>query len=367
MNAAQKRDQRMLWEYVETLCKSDMNFEKKGRFMDGVFLFLSQTETVSRRGFKLFCQQQADLLVKKDWIKESILHFLASMGIGYRKVAIKKEDTKTETLAKRETRQKQIIIDFVYWLNREQDLSPNTLKVYMNTAKQFYSYCDELNQDNAKRFIATLEANGNKPKTINLKITGLEKLGMFLKKNIKLKRPKIPKTLSLENIPTEREYETLLDWLDQNKPKWAFIVRLMGTTGCRVSELVQFTYEHVKKGHCTLKGKGDKYRNFFFTKEMQQYAKDKEGLICVNRYGIPIKTRGIAINLKTYAAKAGIPLEKIHPHAFRHYFAKMYLKRTKDVVGLADILGHGSVDTTRIYLQKSYDEQKKDFNKIVNW
>jgi integrase len=56
-----------------------------------------------------------------------------------------------------------------------------------------------------------------------------------------------------------------------------------------------------------------------------------------------------------------------NPHAFRHFFAKMYLKKTKDVIQLADILGHSSIDTTRIYLQKSYDEQRHDFNHNVNW
>lgn len=59
--------------------------------------------------------------------------------------------------------------------------------------------------------------------------------------------------------------------------------------------------------------------------------------------------------------------EKLHPHAFRHFFSKMYLKKTKDVIGLADILGHGSVDTTRLYLKKSQDEQKRLYNRTVTW
>ena len=63
----------------------------------------------------------------------------------------------------------------------------------------------------------------------------------------------------------------------------------------------------------------------------------------------------------------GIDSKKMHAHAFRHFFAKMFLKKTKDVIQLADLLGHGSVDTTRIYLQKSYDEQQREFNKNVTW
>ena len=71
--------------------------------------------------------------------------------------------------------------------------------------------------------------------------------------------------------------------------------------------------------------------------------------------------------MKVWGEKAGVDRSKMHPHAFRHFFAKMYLKNSKDVIQLADILGHGSVDTTRIYLQKTKQEQMKDINKNVKW
>lgn len=64
--------------------------------------------------------------------------------------------------------------------------------------------------------------------------------------------------------------------------------------------------------------------------------------------------------MQEWGRKCGIDKSKMHPHAFRHFFAKMYLKKNKDVVQLAELLGHGSIDTTRIYLQKSYDEQKEN-------
>ena len=247
--------QQILFEYVEALQCSNMNFEKKGRYIESVYIFLSKDYQVSRKGYRLFCRDNAMLLVERDYIKKAILHLLSTRGIGFRKIDNRKEDSKKNTLKKREVRQKQLIVDFICWLNREYDLSPNTLKVYLFTAKQFYSYCDELTQDNVKRYIATLEAENRSPKTINLRITGLEKLALFLKKSIKIKRPKIEKRLSIENIPSEHEYAKLVEWLEINNPKWAFIVRLMGTTGCRVSELVQFKYEQVSSGHCIMKGK----------------------------------------------------------------------------------------------------------------
>ena len=361
--------QQMFSEYMQTLQQTGMSFEIRGRYADGVFLFLQETDSISRRGYRHYCQSHAELMVQKSWMKSAILHFLASRGIGYnkRQITRKLEKAETQPLEKREVHQRQIINDFVLWLQNEQDFSDHTLRTYTDTAQQFFSYCDEFNQDNARRFIATLEERGLKPATINLRMTGLEKLADYLKKPLKLKRPKIAKTLSVENVPSEREYQKLLEWLDANNPQWAYVVRLMGTTGCRVSELIQFTYEQIQEGHCVLKGKGSKYRQFFFTKEMQEQAKGKAGLVMVNRYGSTMSTRGIAIQLKHFAEKSGVPKEKIHPHAFRHFFAKMYLKKTKDVVALADILGHGSVDITRIYLQKSQDEQKRQFNRNVTW
>ena len=361
--------QQMFAEYMATLQESDLNFNIRGRYVDTVFQFLKDADSVSRRGYKAYMKANAELAVDKPWTKNALCHFLASMGMGYngRQVTGKLEKPEGKAMEKREVRQRQVINDFVLWLQNEFDFSAHTMKTYTDTARQFFSYCDEFSQDNARRFIATLEANGLKPATINLRMSGLEKLAEYLKKPCKLKRPKMQKTLSVENVPTEKEYNTLLAWLDQHNEHWAFVVRLMGTTGCRVSELVQFTYDMVSEGHCTLKGKGSKYRQFFFTKEMQEQAKGKTGLICVNRYGVPISTRGIAIQLKTFADKSGVPRVKIHPHAFRHFFAKMYLKKTKDVVSLADILGHGSVDITRFFFQKTHDEQKREFNRNVTW
>lgn len=358
----------ILTEYIQSLTTSSTDYAYRGKYIDGVYRFLETAEEVSRRGWKRWKKQHMEDLVYMPWIQDAVCSLLASRGMGYR--PMKEQPTRKrcmDKIEKRDVRQTETINSFLLWLENEREYSPNTLRIYSFTVRDFFSYFDEFNQDNARRYIAALEEKGNHPKTIRLRITGLEKLGDYLKKPVKLKRPKIQKTLSVENIPTEAEYNKLLAYCDEHYPKWAYIVRLMGTTGCRVSELVQFTYEHIQAGSCDLKGKGSKYRRFFFTKQMQEGAKGKSGIVCMNRYGQPISTRGIAQELKAIADKCGIDRAKIHPHAFRHFFAKMYLKKTKDVVSLADILGHGSVDITRIYLQKSYDEQKREVNRTVTW
>lgn len=239
--------------------------------------------------------------------------------------------------------------------------------------KKFFEYANEVNMDNCRRFIKSLEEEKLSPATIRLRITAIERFSRWMKKPIELNRPKIKRKLDVNNVPTEEEYNRLLEYLKKkNNKDYYFFVKVLGTTGARLSEFQQFTWEDIISGEVTLKGKGNKYRRFFFQKQLQQeakaYAKEygKTGLFAVGRFG-PITQRGFSQHLKSWGKHCGIDSKKMHAHAFRHFFAKMFLKKNKDVIQLADLLGHGSVDTTRIYLQKSYDEQKKDFNRNVTW
>ena len=262
---------------------------------------------------------------------------------------------------------------FVEWMDTELDLSASTVNAYSTGLIQFFRYSNEFSLDSAKRFVATLEEKGFKPQTVSNRMSALEKYGEYIGKPIRMRRPKIRKTLNVENVPTEREYRKLCDWLKEKQPLHYLWVRLLATTGARVSEFVQFRWADVLSGEVTLRGKGNKYRRFFFQKEVIDECRawlgdrDADGPVAVNRYGDLISTRGIAELMRGWAVRCGIEKSKIHPHAFRHFFAKMYLKRTNDIVKLADIMGHGSIETTRIYLQRSYDEQKRDFNRAVTW
>ena len=152
-----------------------------------------------------------------------------------------------------------------------------------------------------------------------------------------------------------------------------FIV-LVGPSGCGKSTTLRMIagLEDITSGEVTLKGKGNKYRRFFFQdqlrKEAKAYVKEtgKTGILAMGKYG-KISSRGLSSDMKAWGKSCGIPLEKMHPHAFRHFFAKMFLKKNHDIVLLADLLGHANMDTTRIYLQKSYEEQKACFTRSVSW
>ena len=93
----------------------------------------------------------------------------------------------------------------------------------------------------------------------------------------------------------------------------------------------------------------------------------KVALFFLNKYGEQITTRGISGQLKKLATKYCIDSAVVYPHSFRHRFAKSFLERCNDIAFLADLMGHESIETTRIYLRKTATEQKEIVDKIIDW
>lgn len=155
---------------------------------------------------------------------------------------------------------------------------------------------------------------------------------------------------------------------------WYFVVRFLGATGARVSELIQIKAEHIQMGCMDLYSKGGKIRRIYFPEklceEMLAWLNEREvktGFIFVNRRGEQITTRGISSQLKVLAKQYHISPETVYPHSFRHRFAKNFLSKFNDISLLADLMGHESIETTRIYLTRSSDEQREMIDKIVTW
>lgn len=87
----------------------------------------------------------------------------------------------------------------------------------------------------------------------------------------------------------------------------------------------------------------------------------------MNRYGNQITTRGISSQLKALSKKYGLNEEVIYPHSFRHRFAKNFLEKNSDIAFLADLMGHESIQTTRIYLRKTATEQREIIDNAIDW
>ena len=186
---------------------------------------------------------------------------------------------------------------------------------------------------------------------------------------------KIQNKTFLENVISEADYEYFKSCLKQDGELfWYFVIRFLAATGARVSELIQIKAEHIRLGYLDLYSKGGKLRRIYFPTVLQNEALDwlaesgiKSGFVFLNKYGERITTRGIAGQLKKFAVKYGIDPAVVYPHSFRHRFAKSFLDRCNDIAFLADLMGHESIETTRIYLRKTATEQRDIVNRIVDW
>ena len=257
-----------------------------------------------------------------------------------------------------------------------QNLSANTINSYLFTLNQLHkkydiSYLTKKKLLDYKMFMI----ENYRPQTVNLRIRGVNcYLESIKKENLRLTTIKVQSKNYLENIISEADYEYLKKKLKRYDKFWYFVIRFMAATGARVSELVQIKAEHIKIGYLDLYSKGGKLRRIYIPiklqVEVQKWLEEKNittGFIFLNRYGEKITPRGIASQLKVIADKYGIDKKVVYPHSFRHRFAKNFLNRFNDISLLADLMGHESIETTRIYLRRTSTEQQKIVNDIIDW
>ena len=256
-----------------------------------------------------------------------------------------------------------------------QNLSKNTIESYTTAMDIYMRDFGVITKQNLLAFKAVL-VDKYKGKTVNLRIQGINKYLEYIgKEKLKLKYIKLQQKSYLENVISDADYEFFKTKLikDENC-EWYFVVRFLGATGARVSELIQFKYEHLIRGYIDLYTKSGKIRRIFIPKRLRKQAieyydsiKRTDGYLFLNRDGKQITTRGIAHQLKALAAKYKMNLKVVYPHSFRHRFAKNFLEKRKDIALLADLMGHESIETTRIYLRKTSEEQQEIVDKLVDW
>ena len=273
-----------------------------------------------------------------------------------------------------ERRSFTMIVEFERHL-RGTNLAENTVKSYLFAVRQFYERYDSVTKRSLKEHKAWL-IEQYKPKTVNLRIRAincyLESIG---KSAWALSSVKVQQKAFLENVISEADYTYFKNCLKRDDNLlWYFVIRFLAATGARVSELVQIKVEHIKLGHLDLYSKGGKLRRIYIPKTLQEEAlawlneiHRDSGFIFLNRFGERITTRGISGQLKKLAVQYGIDPAVVYPHSFRHRFAKSFLERCSDIAFLADLMGHESIETTRIYLRKTATEQRELVDNIVNW
>ena len=258
---------------------------------------------------------------------------------------------------------------------RRLDLAKNTVSSYVWTVNYFERTYKEFNKKNLLAYKGYLVEHF-KPQTVNLRLQAINKYLEFIKQDkLKLRFIKVQQKNFLENVISNADYKFLKSsLLNDGYKDWYFIVWFMTATGSRVSELLQIKAEHVQIGHLDLYTKGGKMRRIYIPRTLQkealQWLQERQistGYIFLNRFGERITTRGIAMQLKHFADKYGLKREVVYPHSFRHRYAKNFLDRFNDIALLADLMGHESIETTRIYLRRTASEQRQIVDKIVNW
>lgn len=256
----------------------------------------------------------------------------------------------------------------------KENLSEKTITSYLWTVNYYDSTYKEVSKANLLAYKGYLMETF-KPKTVNLRLQAINKYLEFLKKDrLKLKFIKVQQKNFLENVISNADYKYLKH---QHKKIiiWRyFVVWYLAATGARVSELIQIKVEHVHIGYFDLYTKGGKLRRLYIPKllkeQTEKWLKENNldsGWLFKNRFGERITARGISQQLKNYAIKYGLNTKVVYPHSFRHRFAKNFLEKFNDIALLADLMGHESIETTRIYLRRTASEQQAIVDKVVTW
>lgn len=268
----------------------------------------------------------------------------------------------------------EIIKNFEMYLY-EEERSDNTIEKYIRDVRVFYEYIGgrELQKSDILEYKKRL-CEKYAPKSVNSVLSSLNALFVFMNRyDLKAKTLKIQRRIFADKSKelTKAEYERLLTAAKHKRnERLYYLMQTIASTGIRVSEIKYVTCEAVKAGQAVINCKG-KIRQIFLSqklcKMLNEYTKRRnieKGAVFVSRTGKPLDRSNVWKMLKDLCETAGVSRNKVFPHNFRHLFARTFYSLQKDIVRLADILGHSSIETTRIYTMESGTEHIKLIQKL---
>lgn len=269
----------------------------------------------------------------------------------------------------------EVMKRFREYLRREEK-SKNTVEKYMRDTLAFTVWLDgaDVTKDTAVAFKQQLVEAGYAVRSVNSILASLNSLFTFLGwTECRVKALKLQRQVYCpeEKELTKAEYERLCRTAQKKHNKRLnLILQTLCGTGIRVSELRFITVEAVKKGEATVSLKG-KTRTVFLVKDLQKKLlryiaeqKIEAGAVFVTRTGKPMNRTNIWREMKALCKEANVNPDKVFPHNLRHLFARVFYGIEKDIAKLADILGHSSIDTTRIYIVSTGTEHRRRMEKM---
>ncbi len=243
-----------------------------------------------------------------------------------------------------------------------EERSHATIEKYLRDSRAFMTFADrnEVTKELVITYKNKLKTDNYKIRSINSMLASLNSLFAFLGwYDLRIRSIKVQQQIFCpeEKELTRAEYERLVRTAKANhNERLCLILQTICGTGIRVSELQYITVEAVRRGEAIVSCKG-KTRTVFIVRELQKkllrYVTKQRivsGSIFITRNGRPISRTNIWRDMKKLCKEADVDPRKVFPHNLRHLFARVFYNIEKDIAKLADLLGHSSINTTRIYI-----------------
>ena len=250
-----------------------------------------------------------------------------------------------------------------------EERSPATIEKYIRDVAVFAEYVQmsEITKDAVLAYKRQIMQN-YAARSVNSMLSSINSLFAFLRwHDLKVKTLKIQRQIfcSEKKELTKSEYARLCEAAEKRSERLKLILQTICGTGIRVSELRYITVEAAKQGEAVVNCKA-KTRVIFIVKELRKkllrYAAEqniKTGMIFITKAGKPINRTNIWREMKSLCKAANVNPQKVFPHNLRHLFARVFYGIEKDIAKLADILGHSSINTTRIYIISTGTEHRR--------
>ena len=259
---------------------------------------------------------------------------------------------------------------------RSEEREQSTIEKYMREVKLFRTWLAgcPVTAETIAQWKNHLRDDNYKSETINSKLSALNRFFKFMRwPECRIKYLKIQRKLfrGTEKELTKEEYMRLLESAKSlGKARLSLLIETICATGIRVSEVRYITAEAIQAGRADISLKG-KIRTILLPgklcRKLQKYAKKQKitsGEIFLTRSGKGISRRQIWAEMKALCKKANVAPSKVFPHNLRHLFARAFYRACRDVAKLADVLGHSSIETTRIYLISTGIEHAQQLERL---
>ena len=253
----------------------------------------------------------------------------------------------------------------------EEERSSGTIEKYIRDVRLLQSWLGSgpVTKENAARWKQELLQSGRAPSTVNSMLAAANTYFRFMGwDELKLKSIRLQRRFFRENERelTKAEYQLLMETAKKRgDERLALLMETICATGIRVSEVPYITTDAIKKGRARISMKG-KLRTILIPaqlcRKLRKYATKHRigrGEIFLTKNGTRLKRKQIWAQMKALCKYAGIERNKVFPHNLRHLFARCFYRISHDISSLADVLGHSSIETTRIYLISTESEHIK--------